>query len=621
MINTLSGQIKIGDNPQNIDPTSVLELESTSRVLVITRLTDAQMGSLSPLRGAIVYNTDQDCLHYYDGTSWINICEAFDNSFTVSTNAVFNLFSRDSTVVVTQTDTNYNFEVNQITGENIVDTSINGASEIQQGSITGLQLQDSTVTFDKLARGGNTGDLLKWNGAQWVLENESVIDITEKDSIVGNEILDARLGGSLERFGAGSDIDPFTLDVLDGGIGNDELAPNAVTTDKILDGEVSTNDISDNAINSAKIEDGQVDTQDIADDAITIIKMGLGSVGTNQIVDDAVTRVKLENGINPGELMQWDGTNWVLINETALNITEVDGDPENELSDIGVDASNILTLSNPATPGNQVDLTPYVNDDTNELSDIGVDASNILTLSNPATPGNQVDLTPYVNDDTNELSDIGVDASNILTLSNPATPGNQVDLTPYVNDDTNELSDIGVDASNILTLSNPATPGNQVDLTPYVNDDTNELSDIGVDASNILTLSNPATPGNQVDLTPYVNDDTNEIQDLTLTGNTLALSADATTVNLAIKPITSLVTDDTLDNSHYTVLLNAGISNLGFPVAGGANTGRIYIIKNISGGLVNTGSYQDLLNTTQTTINNNTTITIQSDGATWQQIN
>ena len=156
---------------------------------MITRVTDAQMNTISPLRGALVYNTDQECLHYYDGTQWINICEAFDNAFTVSTDAVFNPFSRDSTVVITQTDTNYNFEVNQITGDNIVDTSINGAVEIQQGSITGQQLSNATVTFDKLADGGNTGDLLRWNGAQWVLENEGTIDITEKDSIVGNEIL------------------------------------------------------------------------------------------------------------------------------------------------------------------------------------------------------------------------------------------------------------------------------------------------------------------------------------------------------------------------------------------------------------------------------------------------
>ena len=75
MINTLSGQVKIGNNPQNLDPASVLELESTTRVLVITRVTDAQMSLINPLPGAVVYNTDQECLHYYNGTQWINICE------------------------------------------------------------------------------------------------------------------------------------------------------------------------------------------------------------------------------------------------------------------------------------------------------------------------------------------------------------------------------------------------------------------------------------------------------------------------------------------------------------------------------------------------------------------
>ena len=89
MIDSLSGQVKIGDSPQTLHPASVLELESDSKVLVITRVTDAQMIAINPLRGALVYNTDHNCLHYFDGTQWINICEALDNSFTVSTRADF----------------------------------------------------------------------------------------------------------------------------------------------------------------------------------------------------------------------------------------------------------------------------------------------------------------------------------------------------------------------------------------------------------------------------------------------------------------------------------------------------------------------------------------------------
>lgn len=32
-----TAQVKIGDDPQNIDPTSLLELQSNDKVLVITR--------------------------------------------------------------------------------------------------------------------------------------------------------------------------------------------------------------------------------------------------------------------------------------------------------------------------------------------------------------------------------------------------------------------------------------------------------------------------------------------------------------------------------------------------------------------------------------------------------
>src|SRR5690606_15535355 len=126
-INILSGQVKIGDNPQTLHPASILELESNSRVLVITRVNDAQMSAINPLKGAVVYNTDHDCIHYYDGTNWINICEALDNTFTVTTRADFLRLTDpnaiDSTVVVTPSVVdgvpNLNFEVNVINSSNI----------------------------------------------------------------------------------------------------------------------------------------------------------------------------------------------------------------------------------------------------------------------------------------------------------------------------------------------------------------------------------------------------------------------------------------------------------------------------------------------------------------------
>ncbi len=67
-------QVKIGNNPGTIDLTSILELESANKVLVVTRMTNTQMINLTPLNGAIVYNTDENCLFQYSNNSWTSLC-------------------------------------------------------------------------------------------------------------------------------------------------------------------------------------------------------------------------------------------------------------------------------------------------------------------------------------------------------------------------------------------------------------------------------------------------------------------------------------------------------------------------------------------------------------------
>ncbi len=71
---TVQAQVKIGDNPEVIDPASILELESNTRALVLTRVSDTQMLAMAPLQGAMVYNIDQKCIFYFDAEQWQNLC-------------------------------------------------------------------------------------------------------------------------------------------------------------------------------------------------------------------------------------------------------------------------------------------------------------------------------------------------------------------------------------------------------------------------------------------------------------------------------------------------------------------------------------------------------------------
>ncbi|MBE7687617.1 hypothetical protein LNI94_06045 [Tenacibaculum finnmarkense genomovar ulcerans] len=89
---TLFAQVKIGDNPSDINPTSILELESTDKVFVLTRMDNAVMQSLllnpdlnkRPLQGALVYNTTDKCVFMYNGAAWVSLCNLATSSIKVT---------------------------------------------------------------------------------------------------------------------------------------------------------------------------------------------------------------------------------------------------------------------------------------------------------------------------------------------------------------------------------------------------------------------------------------------------------------------------------------------------------------------------------------------------------
>ena len=92
-------QVKIGDDVSSIDDASILELESTSKVLVLSRMSTAQMLSVTPLPGGMVFNTDTGCIHSYNGASWRSLCNgnAGTFSFTDNNNGTFTINYSDGT--------------------------------------------------------------------------------------------------------------------------------------------------------------------------------------------------------------------------------------------------------------------------------------------------------------------------------------------------------------------------------------------------------------------------------------------------------------------------------------------------------------------------------------------
>jgi len=147
--------------------------------LVITRINTAQMNAIVPSAGAIVYNTDLQCIHYYDGAQWINVCEEVGGIPNLTTDPLVNT---NSTLVITPNGENNHIEVapnsirteqiitGGINGDDIQDNSIEqidigpdavGVNEIKDNAVGDSELIDGSITPAKLdITGRNNGDIL-----------------------------------------------------------------------------------------------------------------------------------------------------------------------------------------------------------------------------------------------------------------------------------------------------------------------------------------------------------------------------------------------------------------------------------------------------------------------------
>lgn len=206
-------------------------------------------------------------------------------------------------------------------------------------------------------------------------------------------------------------------------------------------------------------------------------------------------------------------------NTVDVDVRDADASTTNEIQDLSL-AANTLSLSNDATT---VDLSAYLdNTDAQTLSTASVNAN---TRSVTISGGNSVNVDVRDADasTTNEIQSLSL-SGNTLSLTNDAAT---VSLATYLDNTDNQ--DLTL-STNILSLSNDATT---VDLSAFLdNTDAQILSTASVNAN---TRSVTISGGNSVNVDVRDADfsTTNEIQNLSITGNTLALSGSATTIDLA----------------------------------------------------------------------------------------
>jgi len=330
-----SAQVKIGDNPQTIDPASVLELESTERVLVITRVDSIQMSNITPNRGALVYNTSADCVFYYNGTDWINLCGSEGAIAGFTTDPIVN---DQATIVITPTPTGGNIEIaeSSINSSQIIDGGINGV-DIQNGSIGRGKLQNNSVDRTKLAEN---------SVGPFAIDNDS-IDLADFNNVTGF-------------------IRDTDLAVLEASVATN-------TADIAADGDTDAS----NEIQGLSLSGNQL-----------LLSLGGGSV-TLPTADGSDTN------INAGNNVTISGTGTTATPYIINAADEVDGSITNELTDLNFNVTtNILSLTNGATvPGSSVDLSSLAGgggggDDNQTAAEVPVAATPLnYTQTSPDVEG------------------------------------------------------------------------------------------------------------------------------------------------------------------------------------------------------------------------------------------
>lgn len=180
-------QVKIGDNPSQIHSSSILELESSDKVLIISRMTTTQIVAISdPQAGSLVYNTDQNCVFMHDGTSWRSLCNTINGiNVTTSNTAPTNPNLGDFWINDAQ-----NNATNIWNGSNWIPVDNNPT----RGNGAPNTTTAPTPTAGDVYVDTSTGSMYAYDGTTWV---QSGGNITANNGLLVSSTNTVQLGGTL----------------------------------------------------------------------------------------------------------------------------------------------------------------------------------------------------------------------------------------------------------------------------------------------------------------------------------------------------------------------------------------------------------------------------------------
>ncbi|SNR15360.1 hypothetical protein [Tenacibaculum jejuense] len=492
-------QVKVGDNPNTIDINSLLELESPDKVFVLTRVSTLQMNRITPLEGALVYNTDEKCVHQYIGTSWESLCNAGGGARQLIFNPATNILtlsngnSVDLSSLAEDNDSDPTNEIQdlQLNGNILTITNNSSATAID---LSVLSSSSDDQNIDNLTFNSTTNELTVG------IENGNSVTVDLSSLVTNGSETKISVAGINTISGTGTTADPYiiTATEVDGSVTNEVNTAFAVNAGNL--------EITDsNGTLSVPLTALGTDDQDI--DVLTL--NATTNVLTVGIENGADLTVDLSSLVADGSETSVQGAGINVVTGTGttadpyiITATEVDGSVTNEVNTaFAVNAGNLeITDSNGTL---SVPLTALGTDDQD------IDVLTLNATTNVLTVGieNGADLTVDLSSLVADGSETSVQGAGINVVTGTGTTADPYIITATEVDGsvTNEVNTaFAVNAGNLeITDSNGTL---SVPLTALGTDDQ-DIDVLTLNATtNVLTVGIENGADLTVDLSSLVAD-------------------------------------------------------------------------------------------------------------------
>ncbi|MEP4883744.1 beta strand repeat-containing protein [Maribacter dokdonensis] len=562
-----TAQVKIGQNPNTIHSASIVELESTDKAFVLTRLSTAQMQAITPLNGAVVYNTDTQCVHYFNGTVWTNLCDGINtNDFSFTDNGdgtitlddgngntiTFNGAAQTISTLIDNGDGTYTY-----TNENGIETVISIAVTDNQNLLTdntpgNISIDNgNTLTInvdDADADAQNEIQTLDYTSGVLTLSNDpnaTVVDLSAFDQNAADDFsgsyndlsdLPANLDiDATDDFNTAITFDGTNLTVSDAGgdvstdisgLAYDDTALRADVDQNTADIDAleteqttQNNSIATNAADIDNLEAEQTTQNNSIATNATDISTNAAAIAAHNSADGDLSD---SNEYNTG--ISFDGTD--------LTVTDLGGDQTVDISGLAYDDTALRA----DVDQNTADIDALEAEQTTQNNSIATNATDISTNAAAIAAHNSAD---------GDLSDSNEYNTGI------SFDGTDLTVTDLGGDQTVNISGLAYDDTTLRA----DVDQNTADIDALETEQTTQNNSIATNATDIDNLEAEQTTQNNSIATNATDIDNLEAEQTTQ-NNSIATNASDISTNAAAIATHNSADGDLSDSNEY----NTGIS-------------------------------------------------------------